>query len=147
MCSMLEEYKRDLKGLFLFALPLIAGQVGQMLFGTGDMMVAGRYSTTVVAALGVANAMMGPFVMIGLSVTYAVGSLTAKARGEDKDHNKMLATSLLMSLLIGTALQLILQVLIYKIDLLGFDKEREELIAIYLQWCGWSITPMLVFQS
>lgn len=144
---MLEEYKRDLKGLFLFALPLIAGQVGQMLFGTGDMMVAGRYSTTVVAALGVANAMMGPFVMIGLSVTYAVGSLTAKARGEDKDHNKMLATSLLMSLLIGTALQLILQVLIYKIDLLGFDKEREELIAIYLQWCGWSITPMLVFQS
>ncbi|TNF30410.1 MAG: MATE family efflux transporter [Deltaproteobacteria bacterium] len=147
MCPMLEEYKRDLKGLFLFALPLIAGQVGQMLFGTGDMMVAGRYSTTVVAALGVANAMMGPFVMIGLSITYAVGSLTAKARGEDKGSKSMLATSLGMSVIIGTFLQLILQILIMNLDLLKFDAERGELIATYLQWCGWSITPMLIFQS
>jgi len=147
MCPMLEEYKRDLKGLFLFALPLIAGQVGQMLFGTGDMMVAGRYSTTVVAALGVANAMMGPFVMIGLSITYAVGSLTAKARGEDKGSKTMLATSIGMSVIIGTALQFALQVLIANLDLLKFEPERGELIGTYLQWCGWSITPMLIFQS
>ena len=36
--------KKALKELLIFALPIILGHVGIMLIGTGDMMIAGRYS-------------------------------------------------------------------------------------------------------
>ena len=46
--------KLALKELLVFALPIIVGHLGLMLIGTGDMMIAGRYSRECLAAIGLA---------------------------------------------------------------------------------------------
>ena len=143
---MFKKYLEQLKDLFLFSLPLVAGQVGQMLYGTGDIMVAGRYSNEVVAALGIAAAMMGPFIMVGLSVTYAVGSITAQYIGAEEDNHEMIFTSHMMSLVLGVALYFGLEIFINYIHLLNFETKRELLIIQYLRIAGFSLIPMLFFQ-
>lgn len=80
--------RNKIKEIILFCLPLIAGQVGQMMFGIGDIIVAGRHSSEMVAALGVANGLFSPFFMICLGLTFAVAPLTARFIGQSKsDHN------------------------------------------------------------
>ena len=44
------EYKNYAKQLLELSLPIILGNVGNMLIGVGDVIVAGRHSTTTLAA-------------------------------------------------------------------------------------------------
>lgn len=117
-----------------------------MLYGTGDIMVAGRYSTEVVAALGIAAAMMGPFIMVGLSITYAVGSITAQFIGAEEDNHEMIFTSHLLSIILGIGLYIVLEIFINYIHLLEFEPSRSKLIVQYLEIAGISLIPMLFFQ-
>jgi multidrug resistance protein, MATE family len=143
---MFQRYLKQLKDLFYFSLPLVAGQIGQMLYGTGDIMVAGRYSNEVVAALGVASAILGPFIMVGLSLTYAVGSLTAQQIGTKENKHGMILTSHLVALALGLVLYLIIEICLNYIHLLGFEASRALLIHKYCKIVGFSIIPILTFQ-
>ncbi|MBT7610800.1 MAG: MATE family efflux transporter [Bacteriovoracaceae bacterium] len=143
---MFERYLKQLKELFYFSLPLVAGQIGQMLYGTGDIMVAGRYSNEVVAALGVASAIFGPFIMVGLSLTYAVGSLTAQQIGTNDKKEGMLLTSHLVAVALGLFLYLIIEICLNYIHLFGFETSRALLIHQYCKIVGFSIIPILTFQ-
>ena len=143
---MFKRYIVQLKELFYFSLPLVAGQIGQMLYGTGDIIVAARYSNEVVASLGVAAALLGPFIMVGLSLTYAVGSLTAQQIGTDKKKEGMILTSHLVALFLGLFLYAIIEICLNYIHLLGIEESRTLLIHQYCKIVGISIIPVLTFQ-
>ncbi|MFZ4713365.1 MAG: MATE family efflux transporter [Bacteriovoracaceae bacterium] len=93
-----------IKDLLKFSIPLITGQVGQMLMGVGDLMVAGRYSKEVVSAVGVASAIFGSFLMLGLGFSYAFAPLLAERMGEGKKVQGYLFTIIVYSLLISLLL-------------------------------------------
>jgi multidrug resistance protein, MATE family len=143
---MFKRYIIQLKELFYFSLPLVAGQIGQMLYGTGDIIVAARYSNEVVASLGVAAALMGPFIMVGLSLTYAVGSLTGQQIGTKVKKEGMIFTSHLVALALGLLLYAIIEILLNYIHLLGIEESRTILIYQYCKIVGFSIIPVLTFQ-
>jgi multidrug resistance protein, MATE family len=143
---MFQRYLKQLKELFYFSLPLVAGQIGQMLYGTGDIMVAGRYSNEVVAALGVAAAILGPFIMVGLSLTYAIGSLTAQSIGTKETKEGMVITSHLVAIALGLFLYLIIEICLNYIHLIGFEASRAQMIEKYCKIVGFSIIPVLTFQ-
>ena len=139
-------FKDILKEVVLFCLPLIAGQIGQMLFGIGDIMVAGRYSNEVVSALGISNGIFAPFLMFGLGVCYAVGPIAAQIRGEGKEEQDVLPSSLLASLITGVALWVLMIILLSQIHFLKLAPEIESLVVVYLEICSISMIPILIYQ-
>ena len=54
MTSISPSRSQAFKELFKLSLPIILGHVGIMLIGTGDMIIAGRYSRECLAAIGLA---------------------------------------------------------------------------------------------
>ncbi|OUR97086.1 hypothetical protein A9Q84_12200 [Halobacteriovorax marinus] len=143
---MKQKYLSTIKEIFLFSIPLIAGQMGQMLFGIGDIVVAGRYSNDVVAALGVANGLLAPFFMFGLGLTFAIGPVASQMRGEKKEETHLFANSHYLVLMASLVLLMLLGVLIFTIDLFNFNPVLTPLIKDYLLIGGISIVPALLFQ-
>lgn len=135
-----------LKETALFALPLIAGQVGQMLFGIGDIAVAGRYSPELLAGLGTATGIFAPFLMLGLGITAAVGPLHAKRRGEKSEEASFLASSLFTAFLCGLAIMGLIYLLIPFMGRLNLTPEIIPLVRSYLLIVAPSIIPVLLYQ-
>lgn len=143
---MKQKYLSTIKEIFLFSIPLIAGQMGQMLFGIGDIIVAGRYSNDVVAALGVANGLLAPFFMFGLGVTFAIGPVASQLRGEQKEETHLFANSHYLVLMTSIGLLVLLGVLHLCVDLFNFNPAITPLIKDYLVIGGISLVPALLFQ-
>lgn len=137
---------KSLRELLIFSLPIIAGQMGQMLFGVGDIMVAGRYSNDVLAALGTANGILAPFVMVGLGISYAIGPIIAKYRGENVDRPEAVFTAQVLGGLVGLLLYALVLILCLRLDIFGLNQEITPMVQRYLEIAGVSILPMLFFQ-
>lgn len=138
--------KASLKQLLAFALPIVAGQLGQMLFSVGDIMVAGRYSNDVLAAIGTATGIMAPFLMVGLGVSYAIGPIVAKYRGENIDKPHAVFTGQVLGILVSLILYALLLLVTAQLDLFALNPKIEPLVASYLKIAGISLLPMLMFQ-
>tara|TARA_R110000868_G_scaffold163335_1_gene395481 strand:- start:7312 stop:8604 length:1293 start_codon:yes stop_codon:yes gene_type:complete len=138
--------RRSIKELITFAFPIVAGQMGQMMFGVGDIMVAGRYSNDVLAALGTATGIMAPFLMVGLGVSYAIGPIVAKYRGEDIDKPEAVFTAQALGAIVSIFLYGLLLLLTMRLDIFGLNPAIEPLVAKYLRVAGISMLPMLLFQ-
>jgi MATE family multidrug resistance protein len=138
---------KTLKEIFLFALPIITGQIGQMLFGVGDIVVAGHYSTQAVAAIGVAAAIFIPFLMVGIGLLLCTGPLTSLARGKGESDNTFLFNSYLIASICSLVIILALSLLIYHIEWLGLNLAIESTVAQYLKWTTFSVWPALLFQA
>jgi MATE family multidrug resistance protein len=136
-----------LKEIFLFALPIITGQIGQMLFGIGDVIVAGHYSTNAVSAIGVAAAIFAPFLMVGIGIILCTGPLAAEIRGSNKQDPTLLYNSYLVATLSALVLIMALSLLINKIHLLGLNSEIVPSVTLYLKWTTASLLPAFLFQA
>lgn len=51
-------FKRYVKDLVNIALPIIMGNLGFILIGVGDVLIAGRHSTDTLAAISIATAII-----------------------------------------------------------------------------------------
>lgn len=139
---------KRLKELILFTIPLVIGQVGQMLFNVGDIFVAGRYSTQAVSSIGVASGIVAPFIMIGISTLFSVSSITARMRGEEVDphENGVWGSSLSLGLILATVICTALLVFTFFVKHIGLTPEIVPLVETYLFWVNISILPALIFQ-
>lgn len=135
-----------IREVLIFSLPLIAGQIGQMMFGIGDLLVAGRYSTQLVAALGVANGLFSPFFMICLGMTFAVAPLTARYIGENKEDHSLLSSSLIVCLSFGVIGHILLEILVLNLPLFKLQPELVPDVVDYLNICIPSIYGAILFQ-
>lgn len=135
-----------LKKVFIFSLPIIAGQMGQMLFGTGDLLVAARYSEEVVSALGVSATIFSPFLMMGLGLTFAISAITSRLKGEGTKEEDMLFNSLAIAAFAGTLLSISLYFFTYQLHFFNLIPEIEELVVSYLQITAISVLPALLYQ-
>lgn len=139
---------KRLKELFYFTIPLVIGQVGQMLFSVGDIFVAGRYSTEAVSSIGVAAGILSPFIMIGVSTLFSVSSVTAKMRGQNYDPHKNgvwgsgMALATILTIFICAALY----IFTFFVDDIGLTSKIVPLVRTYLLWVNLSILPALIFQ-
>ena len=137
-----------LKDLLKFAIPLITGQVGQMLFGIGDLMVAGRYSKEVVSAIGVASSIFGSFLMLGLGLSYAFAPILAQKLGEGKKVQGYLFTIICYSILFSLALVIPMFLFAkFGTNSLGLPEEVTPLFKDYFEITLYSFPFILIYQS
>ncbi len=144
----MEKYLKHIREMLLFALPVIGGKISEILFGIGDVIVAGRYSTVVLGAMGVANAFIFPLLVFGVGVMSAVSPIKARKIGAGECVKKMAISSMLVSIVFGILLTILaLLVSFFIVPLFNYNAEVEPLIQTYINICAISITPALVFSA
>lgn len=136
-----------IKEVFKFALPIVFGQIGLMLIGTGDVLVAGKFSTEVVAAIGVANGVQGPIIMLGVGLLMGIAPILSQLRGEGVDSSKELKVILVYGVAVSVLLSIINFSIIPFLDSFGFNPKLVPFIKDYLYITGFSFPGMIIFQS
>jgi MATE family multidrug resistance protein len=136
-----------LKEIFLFSLPIITGQIGQMLFGIGDIIVAGHYSALAVSAIGVAASIFAPFLMIGIGILLCTGPMASELRGRGQKDSTLLFNSFIVATICSFIIIFAILVLAYNIQWLDLNPEIAPTVALYLKWTAFSIWPALIFQA
>lgn len=135
------------KELLLFALPIIFGHIGIMLIGTGDMIIAGRYSKECLAAIGLAISIANPIMMLGLGLQFAISPWLAQKRGRGEDIHQYFWSVLFFSLLIalGTCILTILSIKI--IPLFGYSENLNKIMSKYLFITSFSTFGLHLYQG
>jgi MATE family multidrug resistance protein len=77
-------YKKAIKQSFILALPIIAGQLGQVLMGFFDTLQVGGLGATYIAAAGLANTIYWLLTLLGMGVLFSISSLVSEAFGQQK---------------------------------------------------------------
>jgi MATE family multidrug resistance protein len=80
-------FAQECKETITLALPLIAGQVGQMLMGVADTVMIGRLGVTELGAATVGNTLLAVPFVIGIGLLSSVSVRVSQARGADRPHD------------------------------------------------------------
>ena len=133
--------------LLIFSLPIIFGNIGQIFVGTTEIYISGQYSTQILAAIGIAQGLTGPFFMIGLGMLFGISPLLAIKRGENKKPEDFFKTCLLYSLIVCAVVVPLLQVSILLFPFIGFEKELVSPIQEYAFYFSFSLIPAFFYQG
>jgi MATE family multidrug resistance protein len=134
-----------MKELVIFALPIMLGQLGLMLIGAGDMLIASRHSEITLAAIGIAVAIINPIMMIGIGLFMSISPLIAQKRGEGHDEAKWLKTILSMSLLFSIPFFLLTLGSQVIVNYLGYDEHINVLVKDYIFISAFSMPAVFIF--
>ncbi len=140
-------HRKALKELLLFALPIIAGHVGLMLIGTGDMMIAGRFSRECLAAIGLAISIANPVMMLGLGVQFAISPLLAQKRGAGEDISDYFWTVMGLSLFAGGVATALTYLSVNVLPYLGYSDNLNRIISDYLIILSPSMIVLCLYQG
>ncbi len=138
---------QTLRELLRFAGPVMAGQLGLMLIGAGDVLVATQHSTTALAAIGLAVAFANPVFVVGLAFHFALSPLIAKRRGEGQNTEELVRTSLVYSLLLSIPFIVLTWLASLLVPLLGYTPEMTEMVASYVRISAWSMPGVFMYTA
>lgn len=136
-----------LKEIAHFSLPIILGQVGLMLIGAGDVFMAGKHSTTVLAAIGVASGFQGPVFMLGAGLLMGVAPVLSQLRGEGEDSSIYYKTVLVYSVLVGVLCMALNIFAVASIDYIGLQQDIIPFVKRYLFLTSTSVMASMIFQG
>lgn len=131
------------------SIPLIVGQLGHMLMGVTDSIMVGRVGTIPLAASALSHVMFFLVLVMGLGISMAVTPLVAQAfgAGEKTECGVVLRQGLLVNLLTSLVL---FGLTLLMADSLKYMHQPPEIIepaTIYMKILGFSIFPVMFFQS
>ena len=137
---------REGRATFILALPLMAGQVSQMLMALVDTYMIGKIGTVELAASTLAHSILHLPLMLGIGIAIAVSVKVSQARGAKKPQiaKAALRDGFLLSLLLGAA-TFVLSWL--TLPLLPFLKQDPEVVArlpVFYMLVSASMTPAIV---
>ncbi len=136
---MFKTFKRYTKDLLQIAFPIILGNLGFIMIGVGDVIVAGRHSTNTLAAISLATAIINCITIMGIGVLGSISPILSNYRGANKNPEKYFYPSLKFTFILSIFISLIILGLIPFIDFLGFEKNLIPLIKDYFFVTAFSV--------
>ncbi len=133
--------------LLKLSIPIIIGQMGQMLISAGDVYIATMYSTKTVASIGVANGFINPFFLFGIGLMMGVSPVLARRRGKGAKDQMNLVPIIFYALLVGGLISMLLLALVQYTDSFGVEPELIPSLNAYIDVVAWSIPFAIVFQA
>lgn len=142
-------YKTEINKTILMAIPLVIGQMGHVMMSVVDSIMIGRLGPAPLAASSVANGLFILIMIIGFGISLAITPLVAMARGAGRfdDCGIILRQGLLVNIGSGVVLFAITLFAAYGIKFLNQPEAIIDQAVIYMQTLGWSILPVMVFQT
>lgn len=139
--------REALRQLIYFAGPIIMGHIGIMLIGTGDMIIAGRYSRESLAAIGLAISVANPIMISLLGLQFAASPLLAQKRGNGEKIDSYFWTVILYSFLISLVSCVLTLLSIHLIPIFNYDPVIARLMREYLIITSFSALGLCLYQG
>ena len=115
------------------------GNLGFILIGVGDVIVAGRHSTETLASVSIANAIINCIVMIGIGIISSLSAILSNYRGAGKDAEKYFYPALKFTTIASIIISFVVMAFIPIIDKLGFEPHLAQLVKDYFWIISFSI--------
>lgn len=144
----LTDIVRELRLTLALALPMIVGQVSQMLIGLSDNAFIGRVGTVELAAAAFTHGIFGMFYIVGIGLLLPVGVFTARdhGAGDDAGCAAWLRHGRAMSLVVGVGALGVLAVLATQLHHFGQPPEVVAVMKPFFLLIAASLIPTLYFQ-
>ena len=124
-------FNKYIKDLLHIAMPIILGNLGFIMIGVGDVIVAGRHSTNTLAAISLATAIINCITIIGIGILGSISPILSNYRGAGKEPEKYFYPSLKFAGCISIIVSIILFAFIPFVDRFGFEENLNPLIKDY----------------
>lgn len=142
-----EKYKSHFSELLTLAIPLIIGNLGQILIGATDVFVAGKYNIKTLAAMSIANSILFSIFIIGIGLMASISIVLSNYRGGKKPTKRFFQSSVNFSLLMALIFCLVALSSIPFIDKIGFEANLVPLIKEYIFICSFSFFGIYLYQG
>lgn len=120
------------KDILKIAGPIILGNIGFIMIGVGDVIVAGRHSTETLAAISISNAITSCIMMFGIGLLVSVSAILSNYRGAGKDITQYFYPSLKFSMYLSCLIALLIFACIPIVGMLGYSSNLTFIIKEYL---------------
>jgi len=142
-------YRDKIKEALTLAMPIVAGQLGQVLMGFFDTVQIGGLGHEYIAASGFANGIYWMTVLLGMGVLFAVSPLVSEAFGEGHGYKSIgvLKSSLIVSAVLTVVFMLIMWGIIGYLPLLKHSATDNLLATQFLRIVNFSTGGMFFFMA
>ena len=127
-----------IKDILNMAFPIILGNLGFIMIGVGDVIVAGRHSTDTLASISIATAITNCIMMFGIGILISISAILSNYRGEEKSIEKYFFPSVKFALVLASITSAIIFASIPFIDKIGFPPELTPSIKDYFFITGFA---------
>ena len=143
----MHRYLREVRPTLALALPIVIGQVSQMLMGVTDSVMIGHAGTVPLAASSFGGNLFGIFYVLGIGLMLPVAIFVSRARGANRsaECGEYLRHGLALALGFGLAEHVLLAILGTQLHWFGQPPEVLAVVNPFFQLIGASITPVLVY--
>ena len=147
--SAFRTFREESRGTLFLAVPIVAGQLSQMLMGVADSAMVGRVGVVPLAASSFANGLLSvPFLFgIGLLQAISVRVSQAHGAGDRRETGEVLRHGLVITGVAGVALVALVLVVASMLGHFGQPPEVAAEARMFFLLCGWSMLPMLLAMS
>jgi len=108
------------------------GNLGFILIGVGDVVIAGRHSTDTFAAISIATAILNCILTFGIGLISSISPLLSNYRGEKKSIKKYFYPSIRFAMLLALIASLAIVAVIPLIPKMGFEEKLVAPIQDYM---------------
>ena len=141
----IKEYKEYAKQLVELSIPIILGNVGNMLIGVGDVIVAGRHSTITLAAISIATAIFMTFLIAGIGFIASISPVVSNLRGMRIPSKNLFRVTTIYSLLIGLLFFVLIRLITPLVPYMGLADNLSFYVVEYLEISSWGTFAGLLF--
>jgi MATE family multidrug resistance protein len=144
--SLVAAARRELRPTVALAVPMIVGQVSQMLMGVTDSAMIGHAGTVPLAASAFASNIFNIFYVMGIGLMLPVAVFVARARGAraSGEAAEYLRHGCLLAVGFGLVELLLMGVLATQLHRFGQPPEVVAAVGPYFLLCAVSIVPVLL---
>ncbi len=139
--------KDNIKSLLIFSIPLIIGQLGQILIGAGDVFIASKHSSNTLAAISIASAILATIMIFGQGLLFSISPVLSSHLGQKKPVKKLLKVNIFYTLILSAIFCLISLLFVPLVPHLGFEKILVNDIKDYILICSFSLFGAYIYQA
>ncbi len=136
---MLKDYRNCAKNLLKMAGPIIMGNLGFIMIGVGDVVVAGRHSTDTLAAISIATAITNCILMLGIGILTTSSAILSNYRGEGKNIEKYFAPVMKSTIVLSIIGSMLIFACIPFIDKIGYSPDLAKIVKDYFFITGFAV--------
>jgi len=140
-------YRQKIKEALVLALPIVAGQMGQVLMGLFDTIQIGGLGSAYIATTGFANNVYWLINLLGMGILFAISPLVSESFGEKNGWKAIgvFRSGMWVSLVLSVIFTTITFVAIHYISIFGQDASINPLAQQYLRIVNRGTIAILLF--
>ena len=147
--TLYSRYKQDFRLNTKLALPIMGGQLGQMMVNVADNIMVGKLGSTALAAISFSIAIYAVFFVLGMGISFALPPLVSEAdgKGDKVAISRFFKHSLLVNTIFGVLSLIAILACMPLMDFMGQDPAIVPLAKKYLYYAAWTMVPYMIFQT